>query len=168
MPPASTRALALALAALAPLALALAAPAALAGDLVGPETCKACHPAAYAAWADSPHARALENLSPARRTDRHCLTCHAPAAEAGQAGVACEACHGPGRAYAARYVMRDEELARAVGLVLPGEKACLACHTDHTPSLRRFDYQQKRALIAHPDRAGAPSATTSTPAAPGR
>jgi hypothetical protein len=153
-------------------ALALAAPSfARAGDLVGPETCRACHPAAFAAWAESPHARALESLPPARRADRRCLSCHAPAAEAGQAGVSCEACHGPGRAYAARYVMRDEELARAVGLVVPGEKACLACHTEHTPSLKRFDFQQKRALIAHPDRAGAPAAPTTphpAPAAPGR
>ena len=153
---------------LAPL-LALVAPTpARGGDLVGPETCRACHPAAFAAWADSPHARALESLPPARRADRRCLSCHAPAAEAGQAGVSCEACHGPGRLYAARYVMRDDELARAVGLVIPGEKACLACHTEHTPSLRGFDYQQKRALIAHPDRAGAPAAPPPTAPVQGR
>jgi hypothetical protein len=130
---------------------ALAAAPALAGaaDLVGPETCKACHPAAYAAWREGPHARALEGLPERSRTDRRCLSCHAPAAEAGQAGVGCEACHGPGRHYAARYVMRDAELARALGLVIPGEKGCLACHGESTPSLQKFDFSRKVKLIRH-------------------
>lgn len=141
------------------LAIAALAPAlALAGDLVGPETCKACHPAAYAAWRDGPHARALEALPERSRADQRCLSCHAPAAEAGQAGVGCEACHGPGRLYAARYVMRDAELARALGLVPPGEKTCLGCHGESTPSLGRFDYARKLKLIWHgePKAAAAP------------
>ncbi|HET9553127.1 MAG TPA: multiheme c-type cytochrome [Anaeromyxobacteraceae bacterium] len=147
------------------LALAALLPAvALAGDLVGPETCKACHPAAYASWREGPHARALEALPERSRADRRCLSCHAPAAEERIAGVGCEDCHGPGRLYAARYVMRDRELARALGLVEPGEKACLGCHTESTPSLRRFDFKQKVKLIAHPEprgstAAGAPSTT---------
>ena len=94
------------------LALALALPGrAAAGDLVGPETCKACHPGAYAA----------------------------------------------------RYVMRDAELARALGLVVGGERACLGCHTETTPGLRRFDYQQKVKLIAHPDRPGGSAAAAAQP-----
>ncbi|MBK9519521.1 MAG: hypothetical protein IPO09_19785 [Anaeromyxobacter sp.] len=149
---------------LALLALALALPGrAAAGDLVGPETCKACHPGAYAAWREGPHARALESLPERSRGDQRCLSCHAPAAEAGQAGVGCEACHGPGRAYAARYVMRDAELARALGLVVGGERACLGCHTETTPGLRRFDYQQKVKLIAHPDRPGGSAAAAAQP-----
>jgi hypothetical protein len=46
--------------------------------------------------------------------------------------------------------MRDAELARAVGLADPGEKTCLGCHTESTPSLGRFDYARKLRLIAHP------------------
>jgi formate-dependent nitrite reductase cytochrome c552 subunit len=121
-----------------------------AGELVGPETCKGCHPAAWASWKEGPHARALESLPPARRADKRCLSCHAPAAEAGMSGVGCEACHGPGRRYAAGYVMRDAELARAVGLADPGEKTCLGCHTESTPSLGKFDFARKVKLIAHP------------------
>lgn len=150
------------------LALALAGspgPAA-AGDLVGPETCKACHPAAWAAWREGPHARALERLPERSRADRRCLTCHAPNLEAGQAGVTCEACHGAGRAWSARYVMRDAELSRALGLVVGGEKTCLGCHTETTPSLRRFDYQEKVKLIAHPDRPGGGAAAARTPPPP--
>jgi hypothetical protein len=80
--------------------------------------------------------------------------------------VSCEACHGPGAIYAARYVMRDAELARAVGLVDPGEKTCLACHTDSTPSLEKFVYQKKLPLIVHwGQAAAAPGARTSMPPA---
>jgi hypothetical protein len=45
--------------------------------------------------------------------------------------------------------MRDRELARAVGLVDPGERTCAACHTESTPSLGRFEYARKLPLIEH-------------------
>lgn len=128
---------------------AAAAPARARGEVVGPETCKACHPAAWEAWRATPHARAFEALPERSRKDARCLSCHAPQLENGLAGVTCEACHGAGRAYAAAYVMRDPELARLVGLVDPGEKACLGCHTDSTPSLEKFDYARKLPLIVH-------------------
>lgn len=146
------------------IAAALAPALAPAGDLVGPETCKACHPAAYAAWREGPHARALESLPERSRGDRRCLSCHAPAAEAGLAGVGCEACHGPGRLYAARHVMRDAELARALGLVAQAEKVCLACHGESTPSLQRFDYARKVKLIWHGEPRAAAGATPAPPA----
>lgn len=133
---------------LAAVALALAG-GARAADTVGPETCKACHPAAYEAWRVSPHARARDTLPERSRGDKRCLSCHAPDVEAGIAGVSCEACHGPGRAYSAPYVMRDPELARAVGLADPGERTCAGCHTDSTPSLVKFEYARKLPLIKH-------------------
>jgi hypothetical protein len=142
------------------IAIALLPALAPASDLVGPETCRACHPAAYASWREGPHGRALEGLPERSRADRRCLGCHAPAAESGQAGVSCEACHGPGRLYAASYVMRDDELARALGLVVPGEKGCLACHGESTPSLQRFDFSRKLKLIRH----GEPRAAAGAPA----
>jgi hypothetical protein len=140
---------------------ALAPALAPAADLVGPETCRACHPAAYAAWREGPHARALESLPERSRADHRCRTCHAPAAEQGQDGVGCEACHGPGRLYTASYVMRDPELARALGLVIPGEKGCLACHGEATPGLHKFDFSRKLPLIRH----GEPRAAAGAPAA---
>lgn len=132
------------------LLVALAVPAAaLAAERVGPEACKACHPAAYEAWRSSPHARARESLPERSRNDRRCLSCHAPDLEDGIAAVSCEACHGPGRVYSAPYVMRDPELARAVGLTEPGERTCAGCHTDSTPSLVKFEYARKLPLIKH-------------------
>jgi hypothetical protein len=139
-----------ALAVAAAVAVALVPAAArAAGDRVGPETCRACHPSAYEAWRASPHARALESLPERNRKDPRCLSCHAPDLEDGLAGVSCESCHGAGRMYAARYVMRDPELARAVGLLDPGAKRCLSCHTESTPSLEKFDAARKLPLIAH-------------------
>ena len=154
-------------------ALAAAPTSSAAGDKVGPETCKACHPAAFEAWRNGPHARARESLGERHASDARCLSCHAPDAEDGLAGVSCEACHGPGRMYSASYVMRDPELARLVGLADPGEKTCAACHTETTPSLVRFDYARKLGLIRHwedpvpaaPARSAAPKGAP-RPAAP--
>jgi hypothetical protein len=129
---------------------------------VGAETCRACHPTAYEAWLASPHARAREALPERSRNDTRCLVCHAPDAPDGVAGVSCEACHGPGRVYVAPYVMRDPELARAVGLQDPGPKTCAACHTEATPSLVRFEYQRKLLLIRH----GKEPAASTRPAPP--
>jgi hypothetical protein len=133
------------------LALALlAAPAApRAHDPIGAETCKACHPAAYEIWRESAHARAHASLPERQRSDARCTGCHDPLGERGS-GVSCEACHGNGQLYARRYVMRDRELARALGLVtVPAERSCLACHGESAPSLTRFDYARKLPLIRH-------------------
>ena len=119
------------------------------GDKVGPEGCKACHPSAYEAWLATPHARSRESLPERSRNEARCLSCHSPDADDGLAGVSCESCHGGGRLYAAPYVMRDAELSRALGLVDPGEKTCLGCHTESTPSLVKFEYERKVALIRH-------------------
>jgi hypothetical protein len=64
-------------------------------------------------------------------------------------GIGCEACHGAGQYYSPVYVMRDAELARGVGLVDPGQKSCLVCHTADAPSLTPFDFAAKVKLIDH-------------------
>jgi hypothetical protein len=148
---------------------------------VGPETCKACHAAAYEAWRTDPHARAYDSLPERSRKDKRCLSCHAPLIDDGFVAVGCEACHGAGGAYSARYVMRDRELARAVGLLDPNEKTCAACHNETTPSLVKFEYKRKLPLIEHwsaeraawkaaaaPKPADAPQGDTKKNAAAGR
>lgn len=67
----------------------------------------------------------------------------------GLRGVQCESCHGPGRHYAASYLMRDPMVARALGLVEPGEAVCRRCHTADTPSLAPFDYDALLPLVDH-------------------
>ncbi len=140
------------------------------GSKVGPETCKACHPAAYDVWRNGPHARSLDGLPAQNRSDPRCLSCHSPDADEGLSAITCESCHGPGRIYSAPYVMRDPELARAVGLVDPGEKSCLACHGESAPSLVRFEYAKKLPLIDHwtRERAAQAGPPAAPPAAPAR
>jgi hypothetical protein len=146
--------------------LALLPAAGVAGDKVGPETCKACHPAAYDSWRAGPHFRAFAGLPLQGRKDTRCLSCHAPEDESGREGVTCESCHGAGRVYAATYVMRDPELARLLGLVDPGESSCLSCHGESAPSLVRFEYLKKLPLIDHWTRER--QTAGKSPAAPGR
>lgn len=136
-----------------PVAVALAAalaPAlpALAFDYVGAAACEECHAEAVEAWRRSPHARAEVSLGE-KAKEPACLTCHAPQKKKGLEGVTCEACHGPGGAYKADYVMKDPELARAVGLVEPTEKQCLVCHDASSPSLEPFRWAEKRAADDH-------------------
>ncbi len=124
--------------------------AAFAHDFLGPESCASCHPDAYAAWQASGHARAKQSLSALQQRDLRCVSCHSPnEAEQRQAGVSCETCHGGGQYYSPRYVMKDPELARLVGLTDPGEKQCLTCHDASSPSLKPFDFKTKLKAIDH-------------------
>ena len=128
-----------------------AAASELAGaEFVGPESCNACHPDAFAAWLQSKHARSIESLSEQQQKDARCLSCHSPNLQDRRvASVSCETCHGGGQYYAAGYVMKDEELVRLVGLQDPSEKGCRSCHDASSPSLRPFDFTAKLKLIDH-------------------
>lgn len=119
-------------------------------DFLGSESCQACHPDAYAAWQASAHARARDVLSANQQRDARCMSCHSPSqAEQRVAHVGCETCHGGGQFYSARYVMKDAELARLVGLLDPAEKACRNCHDSSSPSLKPFDFAAKLKAIDH-------------------
>lgn len=155
-------------------ALLLSVPVlALAADFVGPESCKGCHPEAYAAWTQSKHARATDSLGEAQKKDARCLTCHAPdQAERAVAHVTCETCHGGGQYYVPGYVMKDAELSRLVGLVDPSEKGCRTCHDASSPSLTPFNFVEALKAIDHwsaerARRQGAPRAEASPHAPPG-
>lgn len=123
-----------------------------AADYVGVEKCGACHPAEYQQWLGTGHASALARLSKVQQKDSTCRACHtmAPASEdAAYAGVQCEACHGPGRYYAPRYVMRDAELSRLLNLQPVTEDQCAPCHARDTPSVREFKFDEMVALVRH-------------------
>lgn len=134
---------------LALLAVAMAPARAFSADFIGPENCKVCHPVAYEAWKDSQHARASQTLSPKQQKDGRCLSCHSSEQAKGFPDVGCETCHGGAQYYVPRYVMKDKELSRAVGMVDPSEKQCLKCHDATAPSLRPFQFQEKLKLIDH-------------------
>jgi len=127
----------------------LSSPSAFGADPVGAENCRACHPQAFDAWKDSPHARATASLNPKQQKDPSCLSCHSPDAAKGVSEVSCETCHGGGQFYSPRYVMKDQELARAVGLLDPTERLCLKCHDANAPSVRPFTFEEKLKRIDH-------------------
>jgi len=137
----------------APLCLVLvvlASMGAAAADFLGSESCKGCHPDAYAAWRGSKHARSMESLTAEQQKEARCTTCHAPnLADQGMASIGCETCHGGGQYYAPAYVMKDPELARLVGLVDPSEKSCRSCHEASSPSLRPFQFSEKLKAMDH-------------------
>ena len=119
-------------------------------DFIGARRCKACHPAEYAHWRTTAHARSDQSLSPTERRDARCAGCHSTSVADGLVGVQCESCHGAGRHYWPETVMKDPQLARAVGLSGGGEPAvCGACHTDDAPSLRPFDLQAALERVRH-------------------
>ena len=114
--------------------------------------CATCHAFEYRVWLAGPHAKAHEALSAEQLADPKCNTCHTMApgdSNTRLLGVQCERCHGGGRYYQADYVMRDKELARAVGLIDPTPVHCQQCHTEGAPSIRPFDFQRMWALIDH-------------------
>ena len=133
--------------------LALAAPA-YASDLVGPESCRACHAEAYRIWAQSPHARALDSLSSDQRRSTLCLSCHSRDEQRSNpvdpvTSVSCETCHGGGRFYQPAVVMRDKDLSRLFGLIDPTPQSCMACHGGQSPSLKPFDPKEAMQRIDH-------------------
>src|SRR5882762_9716576 len=136
---------------LAALLLPLAARAS--SELVGPESCRACHKEAHEIWRASPHARAHDSLPADQRRNPLCLQCHSrDEAKSGQAlvtGVSCETCHGAGRSYQPEVVMRDKELARLFGLADVTPASCLTCHNADSPSLKLFDVKEAMKRIDH-------------------
>ena len=145
---------------------ALCSAAALGAEFLGPESCKACHPDAYATWSTSKHARSTESLTREQQRDPRCTACHAPnVSEQGVGGVSCETCHGAGQYYAPSYVMKDSELARLVGLLDPGERSCRTCHDPSSPSLLPFDFPSKLKAMDHWSASRARHTTTSGPPA---
>lgn len=117
-------------------------------EMVGATRCGECHKAALAAWKQSRHAHAHESLSGKQGQDPRCTQCHGSGGQ-DTASVQCESCHGPGKHYAFRYVMRDKVLNRIVGLAEPNEQTCRKCHTDTAPTLSPFDYKRLWTAVVH-------------------
>lgn len=145
---------------------------------IGAAKCKMCHvkPATgeqYNVWLKGPHAGAMKTLATdeAKKiatemgiadatTDPACISCHSTVggvdaklvASAKMAeGVSCESCHGPGSMYKGASVMKNRDLAMQKGMILPTKEVCIACHNEKSPTYKPFNYDEKVAMIAHPN-----------------
>lgn len=121
---------------------------------IGSAACRTCHRDLHAAWERSPHALAAEVLTFEQTFDPDCAPCHVPDGGMLDTGVGCEACHGPGSAYAELDVMIDPLKRQAAGLRAAGE-SCAFCHNPGHP------FHVERDLEAEAGRIHMPASPTS-------
>lgn len=178
--------------ALSPLALHADEPAKWdASKLTKDTNCKLCHGAEktgnqWKAMADGPHAKAFAALSTDKAkeiakakgvadptTSGACLSCHSTAYGFTDkkvtelipvdAGVTCQACHGPGAEFMSKHATNKANAIATLGLIVPTEaNTCSRCHNDKNPTYNPeryttkdgkkvdFDFEQAKAKIPHP------------------
>jgi hypothetical protein len=137
-----------------------APPVVMPSIFAGSAACKDCHQKAYAVWAKSGHAHALDTL---RRThdeyNGDCLECHVTGYGVAQGfvnalrtpalgGIHCEGCHGPSTAHAGNPQNMHPGLGEMRTFRRPVRKDfCLRCHTpENSP---RFDHDTYWKKVAH-------------------
>ena len=145
---------------------------------IGASKCKMCHNKPpkgeqHNKWMEGPHAGAMKTLSSEQSmeiakakgiadptTDAGCIKCHSTVGHIDaklvatikiDEGVSCESCHGPGSMYKGASVMKNRELSMQKGLILPTEEVCKTCHNEESPTYKSFNFEEKVALMAHPD-----------------
>jgi len=118
----------------------------------GTFACKACHPAAWAFWRKTGHARAYATLADrSRQFDLDCVRCHVTgwmepggacsvAATEGRQDVQCESCHGPASLHAV-------DPPGHLDAVVPVGR-CRGCHTPDAST--GFDEASYRRRILGP------------------
>ncbi len=120
---------------------------------LGSDSCRPCHRELYDSWASSTHALAAEILTSQQKLDTDCVRCHLPDTVALEDGIGCEACHGPGSAYADLDVMIDPLKSLAAGLQEP-DTTCIYCHNPgHDFHVERDLPNEARRIHATGDRA---------------
>ena len=157
----------------------LSAPAVAEQAYVGVDSCKMCHKKdktgnQYGQWQGSKHAGAYDTLASDKAKEvagakgianpqeaPECLKCHVTAYGVDASlldkkykvedGVGCESCHGAGKGFKNMKIMKDRDAAIAAGLVIPTEETCKKCHNEESPTFKTFDFEARKAEIAHPN-----------------
>ena len=159
-------------------------------DCAGPKACRMCHKKAeignqHKVWSEGPHAKAFTTLGDDKakevakkqgiadpQASPKCLKCHATAywfteeimsqKVKAEDGVTCESCHGPGKKFKKKDIMKDKAKAMGLGLIDPATKQCTLCHNDTSPTWDPakyttkdgkkvgFDVEQATEKIKHP------------------
>jgi hypothetical protein len=118
------------------------------------EVCQECHSEIYQAWTKTKHKKALDRLSRLQR-DKECVRCHLTGSETIlrqgdnelNAGVQCEACHGPALSHVT--AASADLLTLTEPLTLPDEKTCVQCHCSESPRYQWFEFRSMKQFI-HP------------------
>jgi hypothetical protein len=139
---------------------------------VGVKGCGMCHKKEEAGnqlakWQESGHAKAFATLGTPEakeagkkvgvddpQTSGKCLKCHATAYNftetlagiekiAVEDGVTCESCHGPGKNYKSKEIMKDRAQCVANGMIHPATKSCDKCHNEQSPTWKADRYTKK-------------------------
>ena len=162
-----------------------------AAKYVGTKSCRMCHKKKatgnqYGKWKEKAHSKAYESLATQEAKDvaaemgiddaqksGKCMKCHSTAYNftetiqtekvAVEDGVSCESCHGPGKDYKSKSVMKDRDQCIEGGMIYPATKSCVLCHNDTAPSWKAdryttkdgkkvgFDAEQAYEKIKHPN-----------------
>ena len=129
---------------------------------VGNEACRSCHPAPFAVYEKTGHARAYATLESVHKQYRlDCVACHVIGFQ--QAGgvcrvdqvearrnVGCENCHGPGSLHVV------DGTRKSVARPRPGPSVCVGCHTAENSI--HFDFAKYLPRVLGPGH-GAPAST---------
>ena len=120
-----------------------------ANNYAGPESCKTCHPTAYAVWSKTKHAHAFATLeAKGHQYNPRCLICHTvgymePDGYVNERltpvliNVSCEACHGP-RDVCAETV---DGATVAEKEVITVKVDCTRCHdSENSPNFDKASY----------------------------
>jgi hypothetical protein len=129
---------------------------------VGNEACRSCHPAPFAVYEKTGHARAYATLESVQKQYRlDCVACHVIGFQQaggvcrvdqveGRKNVGCENCHGPGSLHVA------DGTGRTVLRPRPGPSVCVGCHTAENSI--HFDYAKYLPRVLGPGH-GMPAST---------
>jgi len=130
---------------------------------VGSEACRSCHPAPFAVYEKTGHARAYATLEAVQKQYRlDCVACHVIGFQLpggvcrvdqveGRKNVGCESCHGPGSLHVA------DGTRTSVPRPRPGPSVCVGCHTAENSI--HFDFAKYLPRVLGPGH-GAPASTS--------
>ncbi len=137
---------------------------------IGAAKCKVCHNKAdkgeqFKVWSEGPHAKAMDALEGADKTNATCLKCHSTAGSVDSGllaglktdeAVSCESCHGPGSHYKSAAIMKNKKMALTKGMIEPTEETCKACHLGekpegHVAAKKAWNFDEFVKTIAHDD-----------------
>lgn len=131
-------------------------------NYIGEKKCglKPCHgkDGIAESWMQTKHATVYDSLTEEQKKDKALMPFYTTGTDKKGnllTNVQCEACHGPGSGYKSIKVMKDLEMAKEAGLIIPDEETCKRCHNAKAPtkalqaSAKDWDFAKMKAKGLH-------------------